>query len=53
MLAHAFLTVAAASERDQTAAPPGMIELTVAEFRRLYTSLQLTLTHTIDTLLAG
>ena len=52
MLAHAFLTVTAASERDQTAAPPGMIELTVAEFRRLYTSLQLTLTHTIDTLLA-
>ena len=52
MLAHAFLTVAAASEQDRTAAPPGMIKLTVAEFRRLYTHLLLTLSPTMDTLLA-
>jgi hypothetical protein len=52
MLAHAFLTIATAGERQRTQAPAGMIELTVAEFRRLFTSLLLAVTHTIDTLLA-
>jgi SRSO17 transposase len=52
MLAHAFLTVATASEREHTPAPAGMIDLTVSEFRRLFTSLLLAVTHTIDTLLA-
>lgn len=52
MLAHAFLTVATAGERDRTVAHPDMIDLTVAEFRRLFVSLLLAITHTIDTLLA-
>jgi hypothetical protein len=52
MLAHAFLTVATASERDHTTpTPTDLIELTVAEFRRLFTALLLATTHTIETLL--
>ena len=36
MLAHAFLAVATAIERDHAPAPAGLIELTVNEFRRLF-----------------
>jgi SRSO17 transposase len=42
MLAHAFLAVTTAIERDRTPAPQGMIELTVNEFRRLFDALVLT-----------
>ena len=52
MLAHAFLAVATAVERDASPAPAGLIELTVNEFRRLFDALLLAATHTIDTLLA-
>ena len=52
MLAHAFLAVATAIERDHTPAPPGLIALTVNEFRRLFDALHLAGKHTIDTLLA-
>jgi SRSO17 transposase len=52
MLAHAFLAVTTAAERDHTPAPPGLIELTVNEFRRLFDALLLGAKHTIDTLLA-
>lgn len=52
MLAHAFLAVATAGERDHTPAPAGLIELTLAEFRRLFAALLLATTHTVDTLLA-
>jgi SRSO17 transposase len=52
MLAHAFLAVATAIERDHTPAPAGLIELTVNEFRRLFDALLLGAKHTIDTLLA-
>jgi SRSO17 transposase len=52
MLAHAFLAVATAIERDHTPAPEGLIEITVNEFRRLFNALLLTATHTLDTLLA-
>ncbi len=52
MLAHAFLAVATAIERDHTPAPAGLIELTVNEFRRLFDALLLSTKHTIDTLLA-
>ena len=41
MLAHAFLAVATATERDHTPTPAGMIELTVNEFRRLFDALLL------------
>jgi hypothetical protein len=37
MLAHAFLAVVAAIERDHAPTPDGLIELTVNEFRRLST----------------
>ena len=36
MLAHAFLAVATATERDHAPTPDGLIELTVNEFRRLF-----------------
>lgn len=36
MLAHAFLAVATAIERDRTPTPAGLIELTVNEFRHLF-----------------
>jgi hypothetical protein len=52
MLAHAFLAVATAAERDQTPTPTGLIELTVNEFRRLFDALLLQTGHTIRTLLA-
>ncbi len=52
MLAHAFLAVATAIERDHSPAPAGLIELTVNEFRRLFDALLLAAKHTIDTLLA-
>ena len=52
MLAHAFLAVATAIERDHAPAPDGMIELTVNEFRRLFDALLLGAKHSIDTLLS-
>jgi hypothetical protein len=52
MLAHAFLAVATAVERDHAPAPADMIELTVNEFRRLLDALLLGAKHSIDTLLA-
>ena len=52
MLAHAFLAVATAAERDHAPAPAGLIELTVNEFRRLFDALLLAAKHTIETLLA-
>ena len=41
MLAHAFLAVATAAERDTRPAPTGLITLTVNEFRRLFDALLL------------
>jgi SRSO17 transposase len=52
MLAHAFLAIACAIERDTTPTPTGLITLTVNEFRRLFDALLLTTHHTIATLLA-
>ena len=52
MLAHAFLAVACATERDTTPTPTGLITLTVNEFRRLFDALLLTTRHTITTLLS-
>jgi SRSO17 transposase len=52
MLAHAFLAVACAVQRDTTPAPVGLITLTVNEFRRLFDALLLVTKHTITTLLA-
>lgn len=52
MLAHAFLAVATAMERDLQPAPKGLITLTVNEFRRLFDALLLAANHTITTLLA-
>jgi SRSO17 transposase len=52
MLAHAFLAVATADERDHSPAPAGLIALTVNEFRRLFDALLLSGKHTINTLLA-
>lgn len=52
MLAHAFLTVATAIERDNAPTPAGLIELTVNEFRRLFDALLLAGRHSLDTLLA-
>ncbi|MCK9921194.1 IS701 family transposase [Frankia sp. AgPm24] len=46
MLAHAFLTILAASERDQPA-PPGLLPLTVNEVRRLFTTLTVRTTSTV------
>jgi SRSO17 transposase len=51
MLAHAFLAVATATERDAHPTPTGLITLTVNEFRRLFDALLLTTRHTITTLL--
>ncbi|MGB8384842.1 MAG: IS701 family transposase [Dermatophilaceae bacterium] len=51
MLAHAFLTVATAHERDHTPAPTGIIALTIAEFRRLFTAFLLRGKQTISTVL--
>ena len=52
MLAHAFLAVATAGERDAHPTPVGLILLTVNEFRRLFDTLLLTTRHTITSLLA-
>jgi SRSO17 transposase len=52
MLAHAFLAVATAIERDHAPAPAGTIELTVNEFRHLFDALLLGAKHSIQTLLA-
>jgi len=52
MLAHAFLAVACAVERDTTPTPTGLIALTVNEFRRLFDALLLATNHTVATLLA-
>ncbi|MGH3969685.1 MAG: IS701 family transposase [Mycobacterium sp.] len=52
MLAHAFLAVATATERDVGPTPTGLITLTVNEFRRLFDALLLAAHHTITTLLA-
>ena len=52
MLAHAFLAVATAVERDAAPGPVGLIALTVNEFRRLFDALLLATNHTIATLLA-
>jgi SRSO17 transposase len=52
MLAHAFLAVATAIERDHAPAPPGMIVLTVNEFRRLFDALLLAGKRSIHALLA-
>ena len=51
MLAHAFLAVATAIERDTTPTPTGLITLTVNEFRRLFDALLLSTRHTITSLL--
>jgi SRSO17 transposase len=52
MLAHAFLAVATATERDIQPTPAGLIALTVNEFRHLFNALLLTAKHTITSLLA-
>jgi hypothetical protein len=52
MLAHAFLAVATASERQHTPTPAGLIELTVNEFPRLFDALLLTTTRSLENLLA-
>jgi SRSO17 transposase len=52
MLAHAFLAVATAAERDTLPTPAGLITLTVNEFRRLFDALLLAAKRTLATLLA-
>jgi len=52
MLAHAFLAVACAIERDTVPTPAGLIALTVNEFRRLFDALLLVTNNTITSLLA-
>ena len=52
MLAHAFLAVATAIERDTLPTPVGLITLTVNEFRRLFDALLLVTHHTVTSLLA-
>jgi SRSO17 transposase len=52
MLAHAFLAVSTAIERDVHPTPTGLIALTVNEFRRLFDALLLTAKHTLTSLLA-
>jgi len=52
MLAHAFLAVATATERDTQPPPTSLITLTVNEFRRLFDALLLTTNHTVTSLLA-
>jgi hypothetical protein len=51
MLAHAFLAVATAAERDHISTPAGLITLTVNEFRRLFDALLLGTRRTLTTLL--
>lgn len=58
MLAYAFLSVATADHRDtehQHTAPPartGLIDVTVAEFRRLFDALLLGASHALTSLFA-
>jgi SRSO17 transposase len=52
MLAHAFLAVTTAIERETQPTPSGLITLTVNEFRRLFDALLLVTNHTITSLLA-
>lgn len=52
MLAHAFLAVATAIERDHAPTPTGLIALTVNEFRRLFDAMHLDTSTTVDSLLA-
>ena len=52
MLAHAFLAVATAIERDTQPTPADLIMLTVNEFRRLFDALLLITKHTVTSLLA-
>jgi hypothetical protein len=52
MLAHAFLAVATAGERQHAPAPAGLIELTVNEFRRLFDATLLATHHATDELLS-
>ena len=52
MLAHAFLAITTAVERDTAPTPAGLIALTVNEFRRLFDALLLTTNYTVATLLA-
>jgi SRSO17 transposase len=52
MLAHAFLAVATAAERDTRPTPTGLITLTVNEFRRLFDAVLLVTKRTITSLLA-
>jgi len=52
MLAHAFLAVATATERDTQPASTSLITLTVNEFRRLFDALLLVTQHTVTGLLA-
>jgi len=52
MLAHAFLAVATAAERDTLPTPAGLITLTVNEFRRLFDALLLAAKRTLASLLA-
>jgi len=52
MLAHAFLAVACAIERDIKPSQAGLITLTVNQFRRLFDALLLTTNDAVATLLA-
>ena len=52
MLAHAFLAVATATERDTQPTPTGLITLTVNEFRRLFDALLLVTHRSLESLLA-
>jgi SRSO17 transposase len=52
MLAHAFLAVATASQRDTQPTPTNLIALTVNEFRHLFDALLLAAKHTLTSLLA-
>ena len=52
MLAHTFLAVATATERDTAPTPAGLIALTVNEFRRLFDAIVLAGHRTITSLLA-
>ena len=52
MLAHAFLAVTTAAERDKAPTPAGMIQLTINELRRLFDAVLLAARHSLSTLLA-
>jgi SRSO17 transposase len=51
MLAHAFLAITTAAERDHTPTPPGLIALTVNEFRRLFDAILLGTKRSLSSLL--